>query len=102
MSTRYETGRSFEHYVKSKLEDQGWWVTRSAGSKGEADLIAIRPGCLTNQLDRVWLVQCKAGKTRISGKEKTALIELAESLCVTAAVAFKNKQGKVCIQPVTM
>jgi len=95
MSTRYQMGRSFEHYVKSKLEDQGWWVTRSAGSKGEADLIAIKPGV-------VWLIQAKAGKTKISSKEKTALIELAENLCVTAVIAFKDKKGKVCVQPVTI
>lgn len=95
MSTRYEQGRAFEHYVKSKLEDQGWWVTRSAGSKGEADLIAIQPG-------KVWLIQAKAGKTKIGGKEKAALIELADSLRVTAVVAFKDKKGKVCIQPVTI
>ena len=100
--SNYTRGRSFEHYVKEKLEAQGWWVTRSAGSKGEADLIAIRPGCLSNQIDRVWLVQCKAGKTKISGKEKAALIELAGNLCVTAAVAFKDKRGKVCVQPVTI
>lgn len=93
--TQYSKGRSFENYVKAKLERDGWWVCRSAGSKGKADLVAIVPA--KNYLADVMLVQCKSGKKKIAGPEKQELIDLANELNVTAAVAFKDKSGRVVI-----
>lgn len=97
--TQYTKGRSFENYVKAKLEREGWWVCRSAGSKGKADLVAILPGTSHLPAD-VKLIQCKAGDRKISGAEKDALIELARTLRVDAAVAFKDKSGRVVVQTV--
>jgi Holliday junction resolvase len=42
-----------ENRVKELLEDDGYFVVRSAGSGGVADLVALKPG-------QVLLVQCKS------------------------------------------
>ena len=39
--TRYEKGARAERRAKRELEEQGYVVTRAAGSKGGADLVAI-------------------------------------------------------------
>ena len=50
--TRYERGRSFEYRVIKELRDRGFYVLRSAGSKGAFDLVAF-------DKDRVFLIQVK-------------------------------------------
>lgn len=37
-------GINRERQVRVLLEDAGWWVTRAAGSKGDADLVALKAG----------------------------------------------------------
>lgn len=44
MATPYQRGRSFEYRVKKKLESLGYFVMRSAGSKGQVDLLAVKHG----------------------------------------------------------
>lgn len=98
VSTNYEKGSAFERYVANKLRKDGWRVWKTAGSKGEGkvDLIAMwRPEFVTKP--SIHLIQCKSGKKPISGKEKDELIETARELNVTAAVAFKDKSGRVVI-----
>jgi len=51
----YKKGRSFEYRVRRYYEKQGYLVIRSAGSKGIADLVAIKG-------DEVLLIQCKIRK----------------------------------------
>lgn len=41
--SNYAKGARREREYQARLEAQGWYVVRSAGSKGEADLIALRP-----------------------------------------------------------
>ena len=52
---RYNIGRRFEYRIKKWFEDRGFFVVRSAGSRGLADLVAIKG-------KEVILVQCKAYK----------------------------------------
>ena len=54
MTTPKQRGSNFERRVKAWLEERGWTVFRSAGSRSVADLIALRPGII------VLAVQCKA------------------------------------------
>jgi len=42
MTDRYRKGARYERRAKQELEEDGWIVTRSAGSKGGADLVAIK------------------------------------------------------------
>jgi len=46
----YIKGRQREHNLKRKLEQAGWLVVRSAGSKGVFDLIAIKDVTLGLQI----------------------------------------------------
>jgi len=50
--TNYKRGYNFEKRVQKALEDKGYFVVRSAGSKGPVDLVAIDDG-------QVYLIQCK-------------------------------------------
>jgi len=48
----YKTGRMVEYRVRDKFKEKGFHVLRAAGSKGPADLIAIKTGVLV-------FIQCK-------------------------------------------
>lgn len=50
--TNYDAGTRFERETRKHLEADGYWVIKAAGSKGKADLVAIKPG-------QVLIVQCK-------------------------------------------
>jgi Holliday junction resolvase len=72
---KYEQGRRFEYRVKNYLIKKGYFVVRSAGSKGAADLIAILPYC---NHSKVFLIQCKYGKGQIDRQEIINLTRLAD------------------------
>ena len=40
----YRVGYYFEHRVRAWLEDDGWMVFRSGGSRTLIDLVAMEPG----------------------------------------------------------
>lgn len=54
MNLNYQRGAAFERRVQAKLTAENWVCFRSAGSKGGADIIALKPGqtlfieCKTN------------------------------------------------------
>ena len=50
--TNAQRGTAFENRTRKYLEENGYWVIRSARSLGEADLVAVKPG-------QMLLVQCK-------------------------------------------
>jgi len=68
--SHYRTGSDFERYVRYVLEDEGFFVVRSAGSRGPVDLVAIRGGYPT------MLIQCKVGS--IGGADRVALDVMAK------------------------
>lgn len=41
---RMRDGAKRERQVRAALEAQGYWVTRAAGSLGDADLVALKAG----------------------------------------------------------
>jgi len=59
--THYDKGRRAEWIVRDYFKSLGYTVTRAAGSKGPADLIAHKPSL-------IWLVQVKSGR-KPCGKE---------------------------------
>jgi len=58
----YIKGRRLEYKVKKLLEDKGYYVIRSAGSHGSADLIA-------GNGYEVMLIQCKTDIKKISKED---------------------------------
>ena len=68
--SHYRKGSDFERFVKYQLEEEGWFVVRSAGSHGPADLVAIKGGFKT------MLIQCKAGA--VTGADQVKIDLLAQ------------------------
>lgn len=54
MNKSYQKGRRAEHRLKKLLEAAGFYVIRSAGSKGKIDLVALR--------EVAYLIQVKVNK----------------------------------------
>lgn len=81
-------GRGFDRFLATYFTNRGFVATKSAGSKGLADVVAvpIHPG------GSILLVQAKAGDLhRISPREWNGLYKLAESNpCITALAAFRG------------
>lgn len=50
----YKRGYAVERYCAEKLRQMGFYVYRSAGSRGLADIIAINP-----KDNEIWLIQVK-------------------------------------------
>lgn len=78
--TQYSKGSQFERRVKKHLAEFGWWVARIAGSKGEADLVAVREG-------EVWFVQVKRDG-RLDHGEWNDLHDLCRRHEVTPVLAW--------------
>jgi Holliday junction resolvase len=85
--TPYNKGRAFEYRVQRDLESRGWWTIRSAGSKGPADIVAIKGG-------KVLLVQCKANAERYK-REGLLLAALARSIGAHALIARRVRRKLV-------
>jgi Holliday junction resolvase len=86
---RYKRGRAFEYRVKKKLEREGYYVVRSAGSHSVADLVAVRKKvgrtAVTIPLAEVLFVQCFRG--RKSARELVKLVEVCEDYGAIPCVA---------------
>ena len=67
--TKYDNGRRFEYAVRNALQDAGYWVMRSAGSKSKVDLLALKQ-------DECLLVQCKKHGV-LPPSERAELLRLA-------------------------
>lgn len=50
MNLNYKRSRNRESQLKKKLESEGYYAIRAAGSKGNADVIAIKPAKCGNAL----------------------------------------------------
>lgn len=88
MATKYARGRSFEYRVKNYYEKHGWFVIRSAGSKGIADLVAISPGG-----SEIHFVQCKLHGS-ISPDERQKLFATASNYGAYPILASAKRSGK--------
>jgi len=84
---RYVRGRNFEYRVKKYFEAKGYFVVRSAGSKGVFDLIAITDGEIIG-------IQCKRyGK--ITENELNRIIEVAKKYRIKPRIATVDEKNKL-------
>lgn len=67
-------GRGFDNEVATYLSNRGYHCVKSAGSKGVIDVAAFP----VIKGKKILLIQCKAGKGRITVREWSALLILAE------------------------
>lgn len=97
---KYISGRNFEYTCRRKLEALGYYVIRSAGSKGVADLVAIaKHDSIIDDWYCVILVQCKNNGV-ISKKERQTLVGLHEDLAGSPipVIAYKNKSRRTVFE----
>lgn len=80
----YARGSQHELRTKAKLEADGYWVVKSAGSKGVADLVAIKPG-------QILLVQGKL-KGYLPPKEWNDFYQVALDLGALAIVVCRGQK----------
>ena len=82
-------GADFERRVRRHLERDGWFVIRSAGSRGPLDLVALRrdghAGC------EVRLIQCKVRQTHFTLNDWSLLEEAALDAGATAWLACRDR-----------
>ncbi len=84
---RYKKGRQFEYLIMDRKKKEGFYCMRSAGSKGFADIIAIKKG-------RIEFIQAKMG-TSMQKTEREGLIELAVSVGAIPLFIQKIGRGKI-------
>lgn len=85
MATKYESGRSFEYRVRDWLRDRyGYYVFRSAGSRGFADLIALLP-------HQVLLVQCTTSDESKSASYRQRFRDEAGRCGGMPIIAYKER-----------
>lgn len=78
----YKRGATFEYRCKAYLEKHGFFVIRSGGSHGIADLVAIRMG-------EVLMIQCKANNKALPPQEWNDLYREARRVGATPIHAYK-------------
>jgi Holliday junction resolvase len=93
-SKGYELGARFERRVQKNLEDDGWYVLKSAGSKSITDLVAIKVGSLPLG------IQCRVGgKLKLWEREK--LINLGKTYGFIPLLAYKLANKSIEFQVIT-
>ena len=85
--TKYSRGAHFERVCKKYLAGAGWFVVRTAQSRGLADLMGARK--TEWGYPEVCLVSCRI-HGRWSSQEKQDLLVAAEK---TSAIAFLASRG---------
>lgn len=93
--TKYTRGANYERLMKKRLEALGYYVVRSAGSHGVADLVAI--GAPNTYCVPVLLVQCKYGKTGPNNEDFDKLEDVANRYFVDAAMAWKKGKDELTL-----
>lgn len=82
---KYRRGSDLERAARKELEANGYFVIRSAGSKGPADLVALKRG-------EALLVQCKLDGYLTPG-DRVVFRSVTMVLGATALVARWHKEG---------
>jgi Holliday junction resolvase len=99
----YIKGRNFENSVVGKFDRAGWpYVKRHYGSKGIADIVAVRKGYDLVSMDfytELVFIQCKKEKTKKNhDEEKKGLIEYCKQMLAVPIWADKNwNNGRIVL-----
>lgn len=81
-TSHYQRGSAQERRLKVRLESEGYYVIKSAGSKGAADLVAIKPY-------QILMIQAKLND-KISVEEWNTLYETARRLRAIPVLCFRG------------
>jgi len=94
--TAYARGAAFERRVRRLLEEDGWFVVRSAGSRGAVDLIALRE---RGNVLRVQLISCKLNGY-VPPAEREQLLELKRQLPHAEVLIAARRDGRIVFKKV--
>ena len=94
MNNNYRRGYNFELRVKRSLEKRGYFVVRSSGSHGPADLLAV------SKDGKVLAVQCKLDGY-LPAKEFKELLVLASRFSVITPVLAKKEGRRISLKKLT-
>lgn len=86
MPSNYSHGAAFERKTRHHLEENGYEVIRSAGSKGKVDLVAFKRG-------QILFVQNKLNGL-CAPAERSRLRDLAGMVGALPIVAYRHKDGR--------
>ena len=89
--SNYRNGGDLERAAKKHLETEGYYVVKSAGSKGLADLVALKRG-------ETLLIQCKTRGT-MTRAARMALRMLALRVGATPLLCSWYKEGSAARVP---
>jgi Holliday junction resolvase len=94
MSSR---GHSRERAVKLQLESEDWFVTRAAGSLGDADLVALKAG----HAARIIEVKstAKGPYEHFGPRDRAAILFAAQVAGAVAELAWWPPRGKLRFIP---
>ena len=92
--TNYSTGRRYEYLIRNDLEYNGYQCIRAAGSKGVADIIALKP-------NEVLLVQVKNTNPQLTPNDRAALLNLARITGALPLVAHKPLRKPIMYRQLT-
>lgn len=81
-NSHYQAGYVLERAARTLLTVNGYLVIRASGSKGPADLVALKPG-------EVLLIQCKASERQRLGPAERAELHGAAQLAGATALACR-------------
>lgn len=84
---QYRSGTRFENIIVADLRASGYFAVRAPGSKGCADLVAVKPG-------QVLLVQCKTDG-KLPPAPWNALYDAAAGCGAVPVLAARPKPGAV-------
>lgn len=85
--TAYKNGTKLEYDVLTFLRANGYLCTRSPGSKGPYDVVAIKAG-------EVLLIQCKRSSPYLEPAARDAMLALARQYRATPLSAYYFKEGR--------
>lgn len=92
--TAYRRGLYREERTAERLEADGYFVMRAPGSRGQPDLVAIKPG-------QVLAIQVKAGTARLDGGWWNALYDVALKAGAIPLVADWPQRGVLRLRRIT-
>jgi len=83
-ATKYKNGAAREYRIMKKLEAEGWFCIRSAGSHGPIDIIALKRNLLLDVLSIRFIQSKKTGY--LSPQERKEKEELEKKLGIIIEV----------------
>lgn len=91
-TSQYRQGAAFENRVKDRFEEAGYYVVRSAGSQGVADLVAfdLMADRITHHPVPI-MIQCKRGKNGLGVEAWNHFYAIADAAGCLAVVAQKEE-----------